>query len=937
MSSAPKVSATRLQVVEEVFHAALEQEPQQLGAFLDMACAGNWTLRGEVEALLAAHQEAGAFIETPVVTVDSNIFENGQAGRLVGQVIGQYRIVKPIGIGGMGVVYLARRADRQYEKFVAIKLIKRGMDTDSVLRHFRNERQILAGFDHANIARLLDGGTTESGLPYFVMEYVEGIPIDEYCDTHALSITGRLKLLREVCSAVSYAHRHAVIHRDIKPSNILVSSDGVPKLLDFGIAKILRPDGDAESVATMTGLRLMTPEYASPEQVRGLPLTTASDVYSLGVVLYRLLTGMLPYRMPSQSILDIARAIIELEPQKPSSVVMRALVENSSFVVGSGHQSAGRRLRRRLRGDLDNVVLMALRKEPDRRYQSVEQLSEDIRRHLESLPVVARKDTLTYRSAKFMRRNKATTIAASLVFLTLLGGIVATWWQAHRARAQEAFAQAEKARAERRFNDVRRLANSVLFDYHDAIKDLSGATAVRERLVRDGLSYLDSLAGEAGDDPALQRELAAAYDRVGDVRGQPYAASLGDLAGAMESYLKALQIREEIVSASPKDVQGRRDLAGSYRRIGTQLIEINETPRGLEYLRKALAVCLELVSEQPASDELRYELSAAYNDLGLAMEDGDVSKAVENHRKALALREKFVAADPGNQTHRRNLSVSYVNLGRVLFLNNDMKGGLESNRRGLVIRASLFAENPSNADYRRLLAVSYQNDGDYRGYLRDVVGALDSFRKKLVLDEQALADDPLNARARGDLAYSYEKMGELSAVSRDYSQALSFHRKALAIYEKGTADAPQDLHVRYRAMLNRANVAEIQAKLGRQALALTECSKAIAMLEDIPEDPTSIRHSTARGEVYTRLAQTYVSLAASRNATATKQWERWHAARNMYAQSLKIYQDMQQRGFLTGADTAKPQEVAREIARCHAHLRRSSGAVLGTGVSQPAQ
>src|ERR1700730_6849802 len=283
----------------------------------------------------------------------------------------------------MGTVFLAERADDEYRKQVAIKLIKRGMDTDSVLRRFRNERQILAGFDHPNIARLFDGGTTADGLPYFVMEYIEGLPIDEYCNKRALSIPERLKLFREVCAAVSYAHRHLVIHRDIKRSNILVTAEGVPKLLDFGIAKILQSGDGAPTFATMTGLRLMTPEYASPEQVRGQPVTTASDVYSLGVILYELLTGQFPYRFASQTPRDIERAITTTQPEKPSTAIARS-DGNSKFEIRNS---------KFLKGDLDNIVLTALRKEPERRYQSVEQFSEDIRRHLEARPIVAGTDT----------------------------------------------------------------------------------------------------------------------------------------------------------------------------------------------------------------------------------------------------------------------------------------------------------------------------------------------------------------------------------------------------------------------------------------------------------------------------------------------------------------------------------------------------------------
>ena len=563
------VDPARLQAIEAIFHAALDVETGRLEEFLDERCAGDASLRRDVESLLAAHRQTGSFIDTPIATLDEKLFDDEEApDQLVGQTVGHWEILKRIGSGGMGAVYLARRADRQYEQQVALKLIKRGMDTEAMLRRFRNERQILAGFDHPNIARLLDGDTTDDGLPYFVMEYVEGLPIDEYCDLQALDVTGRLQLFRQVCAAVSYAHRRAVIHRDLKCSNILVGSDGVPKLLDFGIARLLQAGDAAESPVTMLEQRVMTPEYASPEHLLGAPVTTASDVYSLGVVLYRLLTGQLPHRLKAQSAEDMARTVGQTEPQRPSAVV-----ETTSS--------------RRLRGDLDNIVLMALRKEPERRYTSVEEFSEDIGRHLERRPVQARPDTLAYRAGKFVRRNTGVSVAATLVVLSLVGGIVMTSWQAQRAREQEAIAIAEKARAERRFNEVRQLARSVLFDYHDAIENLSGATAIRERLVNDGLAYLDSLAGEASDDPELQRELAAAYDRVGDVRGKAYsAANLGDFAGARESYdQSAANSRSSggCVPWRPAD-PARTGLQLSEDRL--QLLETSEAARGMEYLRK---------------------------------------------------------------------------------------------------------------------------------------------------------------------------------------------------------------------------------------------------------------------------------------------------------------------------------------------------------------
>lgn len=450
------MSSDRWNQINELFHEALALDPQQRPAFLKNACGTDELLQSEIQSLLAANDLAGNFIETPVA---ANVFDSltdDVEPLAAGQKVGAYRIVREIGRGGMGAVYLAERDDQHYQKYVALKLVKRGMDTDYVLRHFRNERQILANFDHPNIARLFDGGSTETGLPYFVMEYVEGLPIDQYCDSHNLSISKRLELFCRVCEAVSYAHRHMVIHRDIKPSNILVTRDGIPKLMDFGIAKILQADAGDEPTATATNLRVMTPEYASPEQALGLPVTTATDVYSLGVVLYELLTGHSPYRFKSRSPIDVARMITDAEPKMPSTVINTQVEDQPAKpltpeTVSKSREGTPERLRRRLMGDIDNIVLMALRKEPEKRYQSVEQFSEDITRHLTGLPVIARKVTVAYRGGKFIRRNKVAVAAAgfaiaALIVSAILAGVI-QWRANQRARFLQEFG-AEAARIE---------------------------------------------------------------------------------------------------------------------------------------------------------------------------------------------------------------------------------------------------------------------------------------------------------------------------------------------------------------------------------------------------------------------------------------------------------------------------------------------------------
>lgn len=418
----------RWRQIEDIFQSAADCAPQERVALLDTACGSDTELRREVESLLKLHDNSDFTVSSAVVDAIA-VMEQQSAEQNQGRRIGAYRIIREIGHGGMGNVYLAERSDDAFKKLVAVKVIRRGLDTDEITRRFRAERQILAMLDHQNIARLLDGGTTNDGLPYFVMEYIEGEPIDKYCETNKLTVAERLALFQEVCAAVSYAHQNLIVHRDIKPGNVLVTKEGVPRLLDFGIAKLLAPETAAHDV-TVTGVRPLTPEYASPEQVRGEPVTTGSDIYSLGVLLYWLLAGHRPYRSVMSSPAEIENAICREEPVRPSDLAPRDIC-------------------RQIKGDIDTIVLMALRKEPRRRYASAEQLSDDIRRHLGKLPVIARPDTLGYRAARFTQRNKAWVAGALFVFLTLTGGIAATLWQAHLARQQRDFARLEQAKSAR--------------------------------------------------------------------------------------------------------------------------------------------------------------------------------------------------------------------------------------------------------------------------------------------------------------------------------------------------------------------------------------------------------------------------------------------------------------------------------------------------------
>ena len=427
--------------VKELFALALERDPEDRSSFLRDACAGDDSLRNEVESLLSSFDGADTFLEDcPVADLLS-----AQSRAMPGRRIGAYRILREIGQGGMAVVYLGERDDQNYRKQVAIKMVKTGIDTEQILQRFRNERQTLATLDHSNIVKLLDGGSSEDGSPYLVMEYVEGLPIDKYCDLHKLSIDDRLRLFREVCSAVQYAHEKLVIHRDLKPGNILIAKGGVPRLLDFGIAKLLNPECFQTALVTRTDWRPMTPEYASPEQIRGRAVTTATDVYSLGVLLFELLTGHRPYHCAGQSLLEMERLVCETDPEKPSVVINRSeekvsrdgdartAITPESVSTQRGLQPA--ELQRRLRGDLDTIVMKALRKEPERRYGSVAEFSQDIERYLTGRPVRARKSTVAYLSGRFLHRHKE-SLAAALVVLGIVAGVA--FWEVHRISRQNA-------------------------------------------------------------------------------------------------------------------------------------------------------------------------------------------------------------------------------------------------------------------------------------------------------------------------------------------------------------------------------------------------------------------------------------------------------------------------------------------------------------------
>lgn len=832
--------------MKNVLSEALELETDRQRQFLDSACAHDADLRAEIDLLLAHQVDTSNDLMEECAADAARLRLDAAAQGRIGSRIGAYKILREIGHGGMGTVYLAQRDDEHYRQQVAIKLINPGIGGEAIRRRFRNEMQILADLNHPNIARLIDGGETADGMPYLVMEYIEGSPINLYCDGQRLSTEQRLELFCTVCDAVQYAHQHLVIHRDIKPGNILVTGEGLPKLVDFGIAKLL-DRGRSISDAAATVMPFMTPEYASPEQVSGVSVTTATDVYSLGVVLYELLSGRRPYRLKSRVPHELAKAICDQEPARPSAVIgTHNGFENTDLAIP--------KLRKRLHGDLDNIVLMAMSKAPERRYATAEQFAEDIQRHLNGLPVRARSDTFRYRAGKFIRRRKFAVAAAALIAVTLVFGIIATTWQARVARA-------ERARSERRFNEVRQLANSFVFEVHDAVVNLPGSTSARSLIVQRGLNYLDSLAQDAAGDRGLQRELASAYEKLGAVQYTPSVAHLGDLAGALQSHRKAAALREALVAADQNNSDYRRELLDSYWFIATLLGKQGDLPRELEMLRQQLPARQELAAAERTDFVDRYNLAGAYAYIGnLLMLMGDVEGALDNQREALRLRETLAASDPNSTRSRRALTISYEYLGLATDQAGDTKRALELQQRGLEMRESLVAADPLNTDLRLMLIESHRYVGDMFFKLGDLKQADDHYRKQLALNQQMVAADPANAQFQSNKAVALIKVGDIKARSRRTKEALSDYSEALRIREQLSSTSKQDTSLRRDLAEVWIKLGDVLQMAGAKSQAFDNYRKALNTLEElsasIPTD-AGIRGMLAEAQARTggRLVQ----------------------------------------------------------------------------------
>jgi len=770
--------------VQELFDRAVDLPTGQRETFLREQCAGDELLYSEVLSLIAADNLQHSFLDEQAM----DLFEVRSIEHSEGQLVGPYRLIRKIAAGGMGLVFLAERIDGQYTQRVALKLIKRGMDSDEIIRRFTAERQILANLSHPNIARLIDGGLSSEGVPWFSMEYVDGEPIDAYCDKRGLKIRERLMLFLTVCRAVQYAQQNLVVHRDLKPGNILVTSEGTVKLLDFGIAKLLGTGQGNDGLAdlTRTGLRVMTPGYASPEQVRGEAVTTASDVYSLGVVLYRLLTGSAPYHLTGDTPLELERVICQTDPKRPSAAVTghqtgteAGLGEDADrAAVCRARGTVLPRLRRQLSGDLDNICLMALRKEPDRRYQTASQLADDIARHLDGRPVRARGNSLRYRAGKFLRRYRV-GVAALAVFVALIASLIVVYTMKLQQERDRAQLEARKAEEVSQF-----LAG--LFEVSDPSESVGETVTARELLDEGAQRLLIDLA----DQPETQ---AAMMTVVGNVYHQ-----LGLSQKADTILTKAMRIWQEHTGLD------HADAARTVHHLAVVAYDLAEYDRAELLYLEALEINRNLHGEEHAT------VAEDINNLGAVFKrKGDLDAAREMFEKALDLRLRLTGEVDLAVAHSMN------HLGGILREQGEYERAEKLLRRGLEIRRELVGPHHFET------IASMGNMARFHTQFKEYDKAEALYREALELLHTMVGEEHRYvAGITGSLAHVLLSRGDFVGAEQYYRESLDIFTAVLP---------PRHVHTS-GAMVGVADALRMQGRSGeaepllREALGIREAA-----------------------------------------------------------------------------------------------------------------
>jgi len=805
--------------IEAIFSEALAAPSEERNALIEARSNGDQELAAEVASLLKACE-----VEESLTASRQLAPKAGRETGAESKAIGPYVLDRLLGRGGMGAVYLAHRADGQFEQQVAIKLIDLPLATGQFRDRFRQERQILAGLQHPFIARLLDGGVTASGDLYLAMEYVDGVPIHRFCAEKHLTEAQRLTLFLRVCEAVEFAHQNLVVHRDLKPDNILVADDGTPRLLDFGTAKLLSPTlAVPGSELTREGYQSFTPQYASPEQVLGNPITTASDTYSLGVLLYLILTGAMPYDLKEFTTAEMLRAICEESPRRPSQA------------TGADD---------RLDADLEAILLKALRKEPRERYLTAEQLASDIRAYLGGQPVAARQGTLRYRTCKFARRNRLALAGAAFLAVTLVAGVAGVAWQAR-------VADAERRKAEARSADLRLLSNSLLSELDEAIKQLPGSTGVQKLLVTRVLEHLDRMAQDAQGDRLTRLDLVDAYVRLGNIQGNPYDQNLGDPDGGLSSLDKAIALAEPLAPDGSSDQKALRALAIAQESRSEILFGTARTQEAIVSMQASVKTYDRSIETPGVSANLICDVASAYGTLGDELGQtgtaslADTAAALKAFRKSIALDDRALGIDPNFVRAKRGLSINQMKIGNVE-METDPALALKDFQTAMERADALPKAEQENLSTLRMRAMLMRKKANALVQLGEYSKATELFTQVARIHQYFVAADSQDLRALADLevilndeALGFETAAEpaLAAAGGDRRLSLATDEQLLIrtaeIIDKMLKQDPSNENWRTVQADAQVRLATVQSLLHTSG-ARQELAKAgIATLKDL--------------------------------------------------------------------------------------------------------
>jgi len=779
----------------------LDEDSRRL--ILDQRCHGNEPLRKEAERMVRAYQD------------ERSANTEGQASS-AGRRFGVWQTERLLARGGMGEVWLAHRADGQHEQKTALKILSPYLAAPDSLHRFRRERGLLARLEHPNIARLLDGGVSAQGEPYLVMEYVEGVRLDRYCKQRRLSVRQRLQLFVKVCAAVNAAHQYLVVHRDLKPSNILVTSDGEPKLLDFGIAKVI--DAEAGLELTATGNLFLTPMYASPEILRGQPATVASDIYSLGVVFYELLSGHRLFDASKLSPVALIEAVTQQDVPRPS-------------VIAESERDE------KLDSDLDSIALKALAKNPDERYASASQFADDIRRYLRGQPVIAVQSTWVYVARKFARRNRVAVSAAAVVLLSLAAGLAGTLWQAHIARQ-------ERSNAEQRFNDARQLANYLLFDLYDSVDKVPGTMPVEAEMAGRTLEYLDRLAAIKTNDSGLQFELARGYLRLGAIEGQKLGLgdSLGNSIKAIQSDRKALAIVEPLIRDHPGNIAGLRTLAAIQEQLGSVLSSTGQYNEAFGWLQKSAETFDKIARVDSRDLRSLQDAGRAWETYGkLVSEKGgyiafNADASLANLKKSANYLQAALRIDSANPETLQSLAECFESIGRIEATPSPQKG-IQDYAAALQLLARLPGRERQSVDVQQLRARLLVLLGWGQGQLGDFKQSLANLEEaRPILDAQSVAD-PQNVGAQFRRVDLYRSLGLVNGYAGNAAEALRNLRQAVEILDIIVKRDPANaIYPQLRAEL-QGRVANLLVQAGRKSEAEPYAKASVAFFRKIGDGP----------------------------------------------------------------------------------------------------